>query len=77
MIQHHHHHYHHHLNILLQFLDNVSQLVDLSVLMRKWCLVLCDSSLQHCNIETLQHSFLIFQGIGGVPAYILNSWGPM
>ena len=74
MIQHHHHHYHHCLNILLQFLDNVSQLVDLSVLVRKWCLVLCDSSLQHCNIATF---FSYLSGIPGVPAYIFNSLGPM
>ena len=34
------------IKIILQFLDNVFQLIDLSMLMCKWCLVLRDSSLK-------------------------------
>ena len=40
---------------LLQRLDAVSQLIDLSVLVRKRCLVLSDASLDIVNIQHLQH----------------------
>ena len=40
---------------LLQRLDAVSQLVDLSVLVSKWCLVLSDAALEIVNIQHLYH----------------------
>ena len=39
---------------LLQRLDAVSQLVDLSVLVRKWRFVLRDTSLEVVDIQNLQ-----------------------
>ena len=40
---------------LLQRLDAVSQLVDLSVFVRKRCLVLSDAALEVVNIQHPQH----------------------
>ena len=48
---------------LLQRLDAVSQLVDLSVLMRKWCLVLSDASLEVVNIQYIQHAWCNIRNI--------------
>ena len=42
------------LNFLLQRLNAVSQLVDLSVLVRKWRFVLSDTSLEVVDIQNLQ-----------------------
>ena len=48
---------------LLQRLNAVSQLVDLSVLVRKWCLVLSDASLEVVNIQHLQHPWYNIRNI--------------
>ena len=49
--------------LLLQRLDAVSQLVDLSVLVRKRCLVLSDASLEIVNIQQLQHPWYNIRNI--------------
>ena len=51
------------LNFLLQRLNAVSQLVDLSMLVRKWRLVLSDASLEVVNIQHLQHPWYNIRNI--------------
>ena len=51
------------LNFLLQRLNTVSKLVDLSVLVRKWCFVLSDASLEVVNIQHLQHPWYDIRNI--------------
>ena len=51
------------IHFLLQSLDAVSQLVDLGVLVRKWCLVLRDTSLEVVNIQHLQHPWYNIRNI--------------
>ena len=48
---------------LLQRLDAVSQLVDLSVFVRKRCLVFSDAALEIVNIQQLQHPWYNIRNI--------------